>query len=188
MTLPLPVDAFGVDPVLPGPVVTLMPLGLRYLDDYLLMLDQPEGARLTGTTTGFDRRTITEWLTGRQDHHDRADWAIVASDTDEFLGEVVLNDFDPTEASANFRISLAGPTVYGCGFGTAAARMAVRHGFDTVGLHRIHLEVFDFNPRARRSYAKAGFREEGVLREAHHDESGWHDVIVMAALASDPRP
>ncbi|SDO19598.1 Protein N-acetyltransferase, RimJ/RimL family [Nakamurella panacisegetis] len=188
MALPLAVDAFGVAPVLRGPQVTLVPLGVRYLDDYLTMLADPEGNRLTGTTAAFDRRGITEWLTGRQEHHDRADWAIVDSDTDEFLGEVVLNQFDPAQASANFRISLAGPSAYGHGHGTAAARMALRHGFETVGLHRIHLEVFDFNARARRSYAKAGFREEGVLREAHHDDDGWHDVIVMALLSTDPRP
>ena len=151
MTPPLAADAFGVDPVLPGPLVTLRPLGLRYLDDYLVMLSDPEGARLTGTTTSFDRRTITEWLTSRPDQHDRADWAIVSTENDALLGEVVLNQFEPDE-------------------------------------HRIHLEVVDFNPRARRSYTKAGFREEGVLREAHHDENGWHNIIVMAALASDRRP
>jgi len=47
--------------------------------------------------------------------------------------------------------------------------------------------VFDINPRARRMYEKCGFRYEGTQRDAHHDADGWHDVIGMALLATDPR-
>jgi hypothetical protein len=35
-----------------------------------------------------------------------------------------------------------------------------------LGLHRISLDVFAFNPRVRRAYEKAGFVAEGVLRDA----------------------
>lgn len=186
--LPLRPSAFGVLPRLSGDLVNLIPLGLRHLDDYMLMLADPEGNRMTGTTSPFSRRTIIEWLTARPQQSDRADWAITSTETGAFLGEVVLNNFEPGNASANFRIALSGPANFGRGFGTAATTAALSHGFAEVGLHRISLEVFDFNARARRCYHKAGFREEGVKREAHHDESGWHDVITMAVLAGDPRP
>ncbi|MCH8611475.1 GNAT family protein [Arsenicicoccus dermatophilus] len=35
--------------------------------------------------------------------------------------------------------------------------MVVEHGLTTMGLHRISLEVYDVNPRARHVYEKVGF-------------------------------
>lgn len=75
------------------------------------------------------------------------------------------------------------------GAGTEPRRPAVRdYGLDVVGLHRIALEVYSFNPRARRAYEKAGFRTEGVLRDALSWDGERHDAILMSILASDPRP
>lgn len=41
---------------------------------------------------------------------------------DRVVGEAVLNDLDTDNASANYRISLAGPDVFGRGYGTDATR------------------------------------------------------------------
>lgn len=184
----LAADAFGPTPTIDGPVVTLRPLGPEYLDAYLPMLFDPESAKLTGPApVTVTRETALAWLASRAEHTDRVDFAVTDTETGAFLGETVLNDFDPDNASANFRIALAGSAVFGRGYGTAATAMTLDYGFGTVGLHRIHLEVFDFNPRARRVYEKCGFRHEGTLRDAHHDDGGWHNVIGMAVLATDPR-
>lgn len=42
----------------------------------------------------------------------------------------------------------------------------VDHGLTTMGLHRISLEVYAFNPRARHVYEKVGFVHEGTGRDA----------------------
>ena len=181
-------DAFGPTPLIRGELVTLEPLGPGHLDPYLAMLAEPEGIRFTGSGgRQFSAEVTAQWLASRADQHDRADFAIVAAAGVEFLGEAVLNEFDPGVAAANYRIALGGGAIYGRGIGTEATRMVVEYGFDTVGLHRIHLEVFAMNPRARRVYEKCGFRYEGTRRDAHHDADGWHDVIGMALLAGDPR-
>ena len=51
-----------------------------------------------------------------------------------------------------------------------------------LGPHRISLEVYAFNPRARHVYEKAGFVTEGVLREALRYEDEWIDAAVMSIL------
>ena len=66
--------------------------------------------------------------------------------------------------------------------------LVLEYAFDTVGLHRVELEVYSFNPRAQRSYEKAGFVHEGVRRQALWWEDRWHDVVLMAMLATDSRP
>jgi hypothetical protein len=70
----------------------------------------------------------------------------------------------------------------------AGSRRVVDYAFDVAELHRLHLQVFDFNPRAQRAYEKCGFVREGVHRDALRWEGGWHDAISMAILATDPRP
>jgi RimJ/RimL family protein N-acetyltransferase len=51
-----------------------------------------------------------------------------------------------------------------------------------VKLHRVTLEVVDFNTRAQRIYSKIGFHQEGLLREAWYWDGEWSDVILMALL------
>nr|WP_315501870.1 GNAT family protein [Actinomyces radicidentis] len=52
-----------------------------------------------------------------------------------------------------------------------------------MGLHRISLEVYAFNPAARRAYEKAGFVAEGRLRDALLYDGEWVDAEVMARVA-----
>ncbi|PWV73257.1 Protein N-acetyltransferase, RimJ/RimL family [Prauserella marina] len=158
-----------------------------HFDGIWPMLTDPESIRLTGTHHRFTEDEVRDWLATRQDHHDRADWAIVRAEDGEVLGEAALDELDAPNASVSFRISLVGPEVFGRGFGTEATRLAVDYAFDVAGLHRVCLEVFDFNPRAQRVYEKCGFVREGVHRDALLWEGQWHDAITMAILATDPR-
>ena len=51
------------------------------------------------------------------------------------------------------------------GLGTEAMELLLKHGFETLNLHRIYLKVFADNNGAIRSYEKAGFVHEARLRE-----------------------
>lgn len=182
-------DAFRDQPELTGLRVRLEPLTPVVLDDYLIALADPELSRLTGSHAGMlDRPRIGAWLATRAEHHDRADWAVVRIDDGAFLGEAVLNELDTDNESANYRVWLAGPQVFGQGYGTEVTRLVVDYALDIAGLHRVSLGVYDFNPRAQRVYEKCGFRPEGRLREALRWEDQWHDELVMAILSTDPRP
>ena len=44
------------------------------------------------------------------------------------------------------------------------------------------LQVFAFNPRARRVYEKVGFVVEGTLREVLRYDDVWVDATVMSIL------
>jgi RimJ/RimL family protein N-acetyltransferase len=57
--------------------------------------------------------------------------------------------------------------------------------FDKVGLHRVHLHVFDFNQRAISCYENCGFGREGVLREYWFKNGRFRDTLVMSILSED---
>jgi RimJ/RimL family protein N-acetyltransferase len=64
-------------------------------------------------------------------------------------------------------------------------RTIVRYGFEEVNLRRLSLTVFDFNERARKSYAKVGFVEEGRLPGVLLKSNKRYDLIFMRIMRSD---
>lgn len=188
MATVLVTDAFSDLPVLIGPAVRLEPLTEAVFDEYWAALVDPEVSRLTGTHATFEAEQVRTVLRHRSEQHDRADWAILRQHDGAFLGEAVINDFDPHNESAGYRIWLAGPAHFNHGYGTEATRLVVDYAFDRIGLHRLELEVFAFNPRARRVYEKCGFQLEGTLRDALQWDGVFIDTHKMAILRADPRP
>ncbi|WP_410654773.1 GNAT family N-acetyltransferase [Amycolatopsis sp. lyj-112] len=181
-------EALRRQPELTGETVVLKQLDESYFEASWKALQEPETIRLTGTHTVFTEEQIRKWLASRPGLDDRADYAIVRDEDGVYLGDVVLSGLDEDNRSAAFRIALTGPDVFGKGYGTEATKLILDFAFEVVGLHRVSLEVFDFNPRARHVYEKCGFVREGLQREALWWDGAWHDVLTMAVLKSDPRP
>ncbi|MEO3947409.1 GNAT family protein [Gorillibacterium sp. CAU 1737] len=146
--------------------------------------DDEEIMRLTGTKTRFSLPQIESYLNRIVDDPSRYDFLICHSDG-QIIGESVLNEIDEEVRSAHFRICLFRSDLCGKGTGSTAVKETVRFGFEELGMHRIDLEVFDFNERAYRSYLRAGFREEGRKRDAEWIDGRYVDVILMAILEEE---
>jgi RimJ/RimL family protein N-acetyltransferase len=71
---------------------------------------------------------------------------------------------------------------WGRGYGTEAMRLGVQYAFLELGVQRVSLGLFDYNPRALKSYEKVGFRLEGrtrqdMLREGRRTDSLWMGIL-----------
>lgn len=179
--------SFAEKPTLVGDLVLLRPVGPADVPGLVEMLQDAESSRLTGSHAGFDQGIAENWYATRADHDDRLDLAVVDRASGGYVGEVVLNELDTDNRACGFRICLIGPRAFGRGFGTEATRLIVAHAFETVGVNRIELEVYDFNPRARHVYEQVGFVHEGTKRQALYWDGEWVDAHLMAMLASDWR-
>ncbi len=82
-------------------------------------------------------------------------------------------------------IGLGEREYWGQGYGTDAMRLALRFAFMELNLHRVSLNVFEYNPRAIRSYEKAGFRIEGRLRQSLQRNGRRWDEIEMGILREE---
>ena len=174
-------------PTLTGNRVMLRPVSVNDAHGLLDLVSDEEGNRLTATR-GLDLtlEAAERWYGSRREHDDRIDLAVVDRDSGEYAGEVVLNDLDRDNRSCGFRIGLR-PSFQDRGLGSEATRLIVDYVFDVLGLHRLELEVYAFNPRARRVYEKAGFVYEGTRRDALLWDGSWTDAIVMSVLETDRR-
>lgn len=181
---------FSTKPTLRGELVELRPItaeDVAWIGP--ILREDREVNILTGSVhsstepldTGMEEETLRATYGSWAQAHDRLVLAIIDRTTGEGVGEVVLNDWDEGNKSCGFRI-LIGEDGRGKGLGTEATQLMVQHGLSTMGLHRISLEVYDFNPRARRVYEKAGFVYEGTGRDALLFDGTWIDVHFMAIL------
>lgn len=178
--------SFADKPTLIGELVTLRPVGAADVPGLLEILNDPESNRLTGThLADISPEKAENWYATRTEHDDRIDLAVIENASGDYVGEVVVNELDAGNLACGFRICLIGPRAFGRGFGTEATRLILAHAFDTVGLNRVELDVYDFNPRARHVYEKVGFVREGTKRQALRWDGEWVDAHVMAMLRSD---
>ena len=172
-------------PVLTGRSVRLRPLVASDADAMFAALEDAETMRLTGTRGAFTLNQVRAWCAGLEAAEDRIDLAIVSRGDGGYLGEVVLNEIEPLDRRASFRIALAAIRHAGRGYGSEAARLLLGYAFDVLRLHRVELEVYAFNPRAIHVYEKLGFRREGVRRDALWQDGAFHDAIQMGMLEGE---
>ncbi len=177
--------SFAEKPTLRGERVLLRPMTVGDAPAMYAGLDDPELIQLTGTHADFTPAQLESWAASRGQHDDRLDLAVVDAASGDFVGEVVLMDLDSDNRSCSFRIAIGGAHLRGRGLGTEATRLILAHAFETVGVHRVSLEVYAFNPRARRVYEKVGFVTEGTMRQALLWDGQWVDAHLMSALAPE---
>jgi RimJ/RimL family protein N-acetyltransferase len=101
------------------------------------------------------------------------------------VGNCSLFDIDWHVRSAEVGIFIGEKSLWDQGYGTEAMRLLLRHGFGTLNLNRIHLRVYETNPRAVRSYEKAGFTLEGRDRQGMYKDGKYWDVLRMGILRSE---
>lgn len=170
-------------PILTGERVVLRPITAADADAMFAGLDDAESTRLTGSHGTFTREQVAQHCARIAAATDRWDYAIEVDG--RMVGEVVLNEMDEDNRSANIRIVIWDPDARSSGYGTEAMRLLTGFGIEQVGLHRIELGVYAFNPRAIRAYEKVGYVHEGTRRDALLWDGEWIDQHTMAVLASD---
>jgi len=101
------------------------------------------------------------------------------------IGVSSLTAIDLPGGTATFRILIGAPADRGKGYGTDAVRLVLAHGFGTMGLRNLTLDVFAFNDRAIRIYEALGFREIDRQRERIPRDGRLWDRILMTCSSSE---
>ena len=106
-------------------------------------------------------------------------------DDERPIGTIGLFELDQTNGSAGIGITIGDPADTGAGLGTDALEALLDFGFGQLRMERLWLHVYDENARAIRSYEKAGFVREGVLRHHGYFDGEFKDVVAMAILRDE---
>ena len=104
---------------------------------------------------------------------------------DRLIGFIGLDGIRWTHGDTFVGIGIGDPEYRGNGYGTDAMRVILRYAFTELNLHRVSLNVFEYNPRAIRSYEKVGFVVEGRQRQFLNRDGRRWDLIYMGLLRTD---
>ena len=120
-----------------------------------------------------------------QDHADVFYSNIRTLEEDQLIGFVALFEIFWNHGDAWVAIGLGEADYWGKGFGSDAMQLVLRYAFHELNFHRVTLCVFEYNPRAIRSYQKVGFVEEGRIRGEFLRQGTRWDLIFMGILREE---
>jgi RimJ/RimL family protein N-acetyltransferase len=170
-----------------GKKIYLRPYEPGDVDVLYPSLYQAENRRLTGTQQIFSKAGAAAFIEKMAGDNSRLDLVICAQETNQAVGEVVLNNIDYVNRGANIRIGLFSEKDYSRGYGTEALILMLDHAFGALNLHRVELGVYEFNPRALHVYEKIGFKQEGVIRDQLFYDHRYHNLVIMSILEDEFR-
>lgn len=101
------------------------------------------------------------------------------------IGNIQFISIDQRTRSTEVGIMIGEKNHWDKGYGSEAMKLMLTHGFNTLNLNRIWLHVYQKNLRGIRAYEKAGFKQEGVLREAHYQHGSYSDILIMSVLRKE---
>jgi RimJ/RimL family protein N-acetyltransferase len=71
------------------------------------------------------------------------------------------------------------------GLGRKVLSAIADRAFGEYSAHRLFLDVFETNDRARHVYETFGFRKEGVMRDAIYRDGIYHSLVLMSLLDNE---
>jgi RimJ/RimL family protein N-acetyltransferase len=159
---------------------TLAPFESRWGADseYSRLLDWDPARR-------FSTKNVQKWIEKQQENETTYAFSICTLADDRIIGGIGLDGIRWTHRDCFVGIGLGEREFWGKGYGTDAMRIILRYAFTELNLHRITLDVFEYNQRGVRSYEKAGFVIEGRSRGLILREGRRWDVIFMGILRED---
>ena len=141
---------------------------------YLFMVDRPAHLELL----------IENWQKEIRSYNE-VSFAIIEKKTDTMIGWCGLYGIKWISRAAEYRAFIGESDYRGKGIGTEVARLLLGYGFEKLNLNKIYLGVNAEHKGALRSYEKAGFVKEGILRQEIFRNNRYYDAVRMSVLRKE---
>ena len=116
---------------------------------------------------------------------DEITFTIVEKRKNKMIGWCGFYSINWISRAAEYRIFIGDKNYWNKGFGTEVTKLLLKYGFEKLNLNKVFLGVNAANRGALRSYEKAGFVKEGVLREEVYRNNQYYDAIRMSVLRKE---
>ena len=158
--------------------VQITPLSSEKAEQTLLWLKDPDISKNLGLRKLPTLENTIKWIEEAQQNSKTQAFAIL--DNHRHVGNVVLEDINNFISTARFHIFIGENNLRRSGIGRTATYLICRYAFENLELNKVWLVVHTKNFPAITTYAKLGFRLEGILREEERI-----DVLYMGLLKTD---
>lgn len=177
--------------MLKGEKVLLRPVKRTDISLFLKWVNDPEVTQYLDMYLPITEMGEEKWIEDVATARAASDVSLVIeamkNGTSQPIGSLGLHRINPKDRVATFGIMIGEKDYWSQGFGTDAALMAIKYGFEQMNLHRINSSVFSFNERSYRMHKKVGFQEEGRRRKATFKNGQYWDIIEFGYLRDEWR-
>ncbi len=168
-----------------GERVLLRPLEREHLARCVKWFNDPEVTYFLGRDAPLSMSEEERWF---KDYRQKIDEEIYAIEVGgEHIGNVGLHGIDRANRRATVGIVIGEKDLWSKGYGSDAMRTILRYAFERLRLHKVNLDVLDYNERAIRVYVKCGFVREGVRRDELWKRGRFASLVRMSILESEYR-
>jgi RimJ/RimL family protein N-acetyltransferase len=133
----------------------------------------------------FSQLETQEWIQQCINKTNGYEQKAILSENGEHIGWVDLKNIDRMNKHAELGIAIGNKRYWGKGYGLAAMKEMLRFGFTKLQLNKIWLRVEIDNEKAIKSYKRAGYTEEGILRQDRLRKGKFIDRLRMSVLKED---
>jgi methionyl-tRNA formyltransferase/RimJ/RimL family protein N-acetyltransferase len=165
--------------------VALIPPGTGKFPDFISLFNNNEQSLFYTPYKPVHESQHKAWFEDIQNRKDMVIFGIRLIKDNKLIGSCQLHSIDQVHRSAELQIRIGDTSERGQGYGIEAVRLLLEFAFNDLNLHRVYLHVFNTNRIALNLYEKAGFKKEGVLREAAHINGEYIDMSVMGILREE---
>ncbi|MCY3778984.1 MAG: GNAT family protein [Chloroflexi bacterium] len=167
-------------------MLLMRPLETRDVEDILALATAKEITDNTFVPVPYPPEAAEEFVRTRRELWSKDEayvFGIIEKSSDRFAGCMGLHPLhDHFRAEVGYWI---GVPFWGRGLATAALRLLIQFGFETLKLNRIEAGHFEHNIASGRVMQKADMRFEGVRRQAFWHRDRFKDAHWYAILRED---
>lgn len=152
---------------------------------FVRWLNDPEVYSTLALCYPLSQASEEKWFQSMQDHHPAEQVLVIeikAAEGWKPIGNVSFMDIAWVNHSAEVGIFIGERDEWGKGFGRDVMKLMLRYGFNELNFHRICLRVHADNLRGIKAYQYAGFKHEGVMRQAVYRNGKYIDLYLMSVL------
>jgi RimJ/RimL family protein N-acetyltransferase len=170
------------------PIVQLRELTLEDVEDrYQWCLDKEltKHLNMPEEYPPFSREETQNWIKMCINKKNGYEQKAILTEEGKHIGWVDLKNIDKLNKHAELGIAIGDKNYWGKGFGLAAMREMLIWGFNELDLNKIWLRVEVDNVKAIKSYKRAGYVEEGILRQDRLRNGEFVDRLRMSILKQE---
>lgn len=170
--------------VLIGEICYLTPVSSEFIDKYYLWINDPKVTNTLIINPPMILEQEEKWFELLISRKNTYLFNIMTNDN-KIIGNTGMHNINSVDRNADFGIMIGEKDYWGKGYGTEVTKLMLIYGFYHLNLHSIYLNVYSYNKKGIRAYEKAGYKQDGVIRQNKFYKGVYKDTILMSVIRDE---
>jgi len=108
--------------------------------------------------------------------------AIIAKESNKHIGNIKIHRINKRHKHGEMSLLIGDKDYWGRGIATEAIKLMTDYAFTVLSFHKLYASVYSVNIGSIKAFKKAGFKEEGTMKEQYFCEGGYVDAVLLGRI------